>query len=155
MRNVVHRLTQAASSAALLLAVGCSSSTGPGSNGSAPMSASVDGAAWSASSTSATFNNGILAMAGVNPQSGTIALGVIASAPGTSAIGLALPGNASFTNGGTSWEAAISGGSGSITITSLTTTEAKGTFQITAAPVTGTGATGSKVVTQGTFDVTF
>ena len=46
------------------------------------------------------------------------------------------------------------GGTGSITLTTLTSNRAAGTFTFTAKPLAG-GATGDKVVTQGAFDVTF
>jgi hypothetical protein len=42
-----------------------------------------------------------------------------------------------------------------VTITSLTSTSAAGTFTLTLAPTAGTGATGNKVITNGVFNVTF
>ncbi len=158
MTTIFHRsiASRAFAVAGLIFATACgSSSTGPAANGSAPMTAKIDGTAWSAPSASGSYGNGILAFAGANLQLGTIGVGVIASGPGTYAIGVGGPGNASVSIGGQAWSAAITGGSGSVTITSLTSTGAQGTFQFTAVPATGTGASGNKVVTEGTFDVTF
>jgi hypothetical protein len=49
------------------------------------------------------------------------------------------------------------GGSGTLTIATLTAAGATGTFAFTAVPpqAGGAGATGTKVVTNGTFNVTF
>jgi hypothetical protein len=51
-----------------------------------------------------------------------------------------------------SWGAAGTTGSGSVTVTTLTSTHAGGTFAFTLVPVFG--ATGSRVVTGGAFNVT-
>ena len=52
---------------------------------------------------------------------------------------------------GQSWEL----GSGSVTVTTLTATGASGTFFFTLVPITITGATGNRSVTEGVFNVTF
>lgn len=51
--------------------------------------------------------------------------------------------------------AAGSGGSGSITLSTLTSTGASGTFSFTATASTTTGAAGTKSVTNGKFNVKF
>lgn len=53
------------------------------------------------------------------------------------------------------WLASIAGGSGSITVTSITATGASGTFSGTLLPQPGSGATGNKVIERGEFTVTF
>ncbi|MEQ1868733.1 MAG: hypothetical protein ABL961_01775 [Vicinamibacterales bacterium] len=52
------------------------------------------------------------------------------------------------------WNANVTGGSGSITLTSVSTTAASGSYSITLVPQAGTGAVGDRAVS-GTFNVTF
>lgn len=135
---------------------GCGSDpAGPGlDNGS--MSARIDGSAFNASvAIVATYSSGILAIAGTDGQGRTIGLGSQVTAPGTYTVSAANPTNFSVTTGSAGWQAAINLGSGTLTVTSISATGAKGTFQFTAGPLAGTGATGNKVVTEGAFDVTF
>ncbi len=123
-------------------------------NGS--MSARVDGASWSASTAiAATYTNGVLGIAGTDGSGRSVGFGALATAPGTFTIGATSPANALVNEAGKAWQAAQSIGSGTITITAISATGAAGTFQFTAAPVSGTGATGNRVVTEGVFDVTF
>jgi hypothetical protein len=44
---------------------------------------------------------------------------------------------------------------GTITVTALTSSSASGTFSLTLQPLTATGATAPKTVTNGVFDVKF
>jgi hypothetical protein len=61
-----------------------------------------------------------------------------------------------FVNEGTAtWEAAITGGTGSITIDTITATRVVGSFQYTAVPVSSSTATGSVTVTNGKFALSF
>jgi Bacterial Ig-like domain (group 2) len=53
------------------------------------------------------------------------------------------------------WSAGPLGGSGTITLSTLTPTSASGTFSFTMVPLQGTTATGTKTVTNGVFNVTF
>lgn len=50
------------------------------------------------------------------------------------------------------WTSTLPGGSGSVTITELTATRARGTFEFTLVP-SDAGAVGNRVVTDGEFDV--
>ena len=52
------------------------------------------------------------------------------------------------------WTSIGAGSSGTITLTTLTTTGASGTFSFNLLPL-GAPATGTKVVTNGVFNVTF
>ena len=56
---------------------------------------------------------------------------------------------------GRSWHALSTVGNGTVTLTSISATGAAGTFAFTAPAVASSGATGSKVVTNGSFDVKF
>ncbi len=122
-------------------------------NGS--MTAKIDGTSFSAAAVSATYTSGILGLGGTDSQGRTIGIGGQVPGPGTYPVGVTSPANFSVTIGGAGWQAAITLGSGSFTVTSISATGAKGTFQFTAGPVPGTAATGNKVVTAGAFDVTF
>lgn len=136
--------------------VGCGSDpAGPGlANGS--FSAKIDGSAFRATvAIAATYSGGVLAVAGSDGQGRTIGFAGQVAAPGTFTVGPTSPTNFSLVTGSAGWQAAITLGSGSLTVTSISATGAKGTFQFTAGPLAGTGATGNKVVTEGEFDVTF
>jgi FRG domain len=59
------------------------------------------------------------------------------------------------TTGAMQWVADPFEGSGTVTLTRVTSTAATGTFLLTLVPLAGTGASGNKVVTNGVFNVTF
>ena len=145
-----------AGAVALVLAMGgCSTQpTAPQpTNGS--MTARIDGTNFTATAIAATYTNGILGLGGTDSQGRTIGIGGQVPGPGTFTVGVTSPANFSVTIAGAGWQAAISLGSGSFTVTSISAAGAKGTFQFTAGPVPGTAATGNKVVTAGGFDVQF
>ena len=145
----------------LVLTAACSSGdsvTGPDLTlPSGSMSARIDGTAWQATAAlSVAYAGGVLAFAGSDASQTTVGVGLIPTGPGTCAIGPNQPTNANVTTGAIgSWGATSGQGSGSITLTSFTQNSAKGTFEFTAPAVPNTGATGTKVVTLGTFDVKF
>jgi hypothetical protein len=134
-------------------------------NSGSPFSATIDGQAWSV--TGATAVTAIQ----FAPQSGGYMIiatgtGVIASISltlnfivktGTYPLGVdgaTVPGGFAGVTVGTGgvWLTPFSGAAGSITITTLTTTRIAGTFSFTTTGSSG-GATGTKVVTQGRFDL--
>jgi len=80
-----------------------------------------------------------------------------AAAVGTTSIGGLSPTNAllAVTPGTATWQANITGGSGSVTIDTITATTATGRFSFVMIPVPGSGATGNKTVANGAFNVTF
>jgi hypothetical protein len=51
------------------------------------------------------------------------------------------------------WTTAVQNGTGTLTLTTLTATRAVGTFAFNMQAAPGTGATGNKLVTFGTFDI--
>lgn len=141
--------------AAVGLLVGCGSSpTAPAPTNGA-ITATVDGGSFSAVTVAGTYTGGIMGLGGTDSQGRTIGIGGQIPGPGTYPIGPTSPANFSLTIGTASWQAAITLGSGSLTVTSISAAGAKGTFQFTAGPVPGTTASGNKVVTQGAFDVKF
>lgn len=140
-------------------------SAGPSGTGGGPtvgrgtITAQIDGATFTGVATTAANQSGIFAAAASN-NGGTITLGFGALATvGTTSIGVRSPTNANMVviSGGSvqSWAASTSGGTGTLTISSMTATGATGTFSFTMVPVPGSGASGTKSVTNGTFTVTF
>lgn len=141
-------------------ACGESSSTGPEEEPElegGSMSARIDGTAWSATAAMAvSYTGGILAFAGSDASSITVGVGLIPDGTGTYTIGPSQTTNANLSMGTpASWGATGFMGSGSVTLASISENRATGTFLFTAEPVPGTGATGSRVVTEGKFDVNF
>ncbi len=152
--------------AGILMVAGCSSnsSTGPdGNTGGATgtLTATVNGAPFSATfHTTATVTNNIVVVQGEEQAGGaytynliTIAIGNF-SAPGTFslALGNANGANALWTAGTADWSTALTGGTGTITVTAYNATHIAGTFSFTA--VSSAGAD-NVVVTNGKFDVPF
>jgi hypothetical protein len=155
---------------ALLASVACSgsstSATSPTNTGGVPvtplhgtMTASIDGSSWTAVAiNTATYTNGLLSIGGADGSNPirSIALALTVAGPGTFAMGtLPSAANAVLSIGiGPTWTANVGGGSGTITITAISSTGTSGTFFFTAVPAAG-GATGTHTVTSGTFNITF
>jgi hypothetical protein len=159
--------------AAAFLVARCSSSTSPSSPGSCgtvstahgTISGQLDGAAWSGTVTallnaslhevSITGTDGCspahsitfaLLPGGLNGplQTGTFNVN---DATGLNSILSIGPINLFVAN--------VTGGSGKVTFTTLTTTAAVGTFQFSYVPSAASGASGTHTVTNGVFNVTF
>src|SRR5688572_30410307 len=144
----------------LLLAVGCGGDdddpldVNPNDNGS--MTARVDGAAFTATTVAASFSNGILAISGVQVSpSQALTFGLAATAPGTFTVAATSPVNGIYAVGNATWLASGNVGSGQVIVTTLSSTRAVGTFNFVLAPNTPSGATGTRTITQGAFDVRF
>ncbi len=124
------------------------------------MSATIGGTRWDASATLlATQQIGIVAVAGADAFSNytTVSFAVPATV-GTYQVGLLTVANASVdfntTTGDSKWTSILAGSSGTVTLATLTATGATGTFSFSLVPL-GAPATGTKVVTNGVFNVTF
>lgn len=139
-----------------------------GSTGSSQMTATINGQAFSVTGVSAVFaaqldaNSGSYLLSGVETASTfrsiTFTLSGI-SGPGTYPLGVdgvSVAGGAGSVsvNATNVWNTGLSGASGTITITSLTTTRIAGTFAF-SANAAGGSATGSQSVTNGSFDAGF
>lgn len=145
---------------------------GGGGGSGTHLTANLDGIAWAAS-TAAGGTTGVL----VSPNDGRYLLGgtdVINGGPSTTlglifgpidtlgtyplgVDGVTIAGGMGTVTEGTgakTWSTPLDGVSGTITITSITTTRIAGSFSYTAAGLTG-GATGNRVVTSGDFDLPF
>lgn len=153
--------TAAVSTLALLLALGCSSDDpydpGGGNPNQSSMSGTIDGAAWTATiinaarSGSATIT---VSVSGRDAQNRQIDLTLVgATGTGTFSVGSGQPLSATFQFGDQAWAGHLSGASGSITLTTLTSTHMVGSYNITLVPLTSS-ATGNRVIV-GTFTAHF
>jgi hypothetical protein len=158
----------------LLTAAACGSSTTPstggsgvvsgcsGAHASGSMTAQINGTAWTAVCISASsFTGNVLSLGGSdNATNATvaqiIAMATTATGPGTFPIG-PLPitngANGLLTINAQIWSASATQGSGTITITTLNSTGTSGTFSFNLVAVPP--ATGTKTITNGTFNITF
>ena len=132
----------------------------PGPSGASSLTFKVDGSNAAASSVTAGFANGILSIGGTDSSRSTtlsFALTPTAAGTGTYTLGALSAANAQVLigNPAAGWQAAVGIGSGSITVNSLTPTGASGTFSFTLVAVPGSGAAGTKTITEGAFNVTF
>jgi hypothetical protein len=143
--------------AVVLAAIGCGDSNpvGPGTSGNT-MTANVDGQAWSAvpAIIQVVRNQGIIAIGGASTQAIGIGIAFPDQGPGTYTIGPTAVTNANVVDGSDTWIAGSTNGSGSIVVTTLTSTNVAGTFSFTAA-ATGGATPATRQVTSGAFDVEF
>ena len=144
----------------LVTALGCGGdNTGPNGQTDGDMTARIDGSSWSSVAAFVTRNatnaGNIVAVSGADTHSIALAFAFVDAGVGTYTIDGTTPTNAVLTDGGKGWVASAVGGSGTLTVTTLDATHIVGTFAFSMAPSDGTGATGTKSITQGTFDVKF
>jgi hypothetical protein len=161
--------------AATLTALGCGGGddngnpTGPQACGATngTMTAQINGASWCAAGTITVSRqqNNYIGVAGTGFSGNTAYAFVIsignATGPGTHSFTIAAGSDGSSliigssTTGGSAagWGTSFGGGSGSVTITTLTATRIAGTFTATAVPSSGSAS--NLVITSGQFDVTY
>src|SRR5689334_4353424 len=136
-----------------------------GGDGTTKMTATIDGKAWNGSIGASAIQvdpvGGRYIVTGfeVGTSSSVVLTFGDIPGPGTYPLGVdnvtVAGGFAGVTNlNGQTWLTPFSGAAGTITITSLTTKRVAGTFSFTASSPSG-GATGSRAVTTGVFDVPF
>jgi hypothetical protein len=154
-----------------LLILGCGGNSGTPTSPTTPNTPSTpstggsltfkaDGASVVATSITAGYANGILSIGGTDSaRSTTLSFALTPTAAGTGVytLGPISAANAQILigNPAAGWQAAVGIGSGTITISSLTSTGASGTFSFSLVAVPGSGATGTKTITEGAFNVTF
>jgi hypothetical protein len=136
---------------------GTNNTGGSNNGGSGPMSATVNGASWSAPTPAAVVSQSVLSVAGIDLNRGiTISFAIPATGPGTysTAFNNTNGGIAIISNGATgqTWATYQQGGTGSVVVTTLQAHRVVGTFAFTAVLSSGTGTI---TVTNGKFDVTF
>jgi len=117
----------------------------------------LDGVQHAASRVAATYSGAILAVTATEAaQQTTLGFTLTGTAAATYRIGPLTTTNATLQVGdpARAWRAGSSVGSGSVTLTMLTPLLAVGTFTFSMEPVAGSGATGTRLVTDGVFNVT-
>jgi hypothetical protein len=130
----------------------------PGAGGvNGTISALVDGAAWrGAVSARATMTAGLLSLTGQDADTRLITI-VVPARVGTwtLAFGNTDGSNALMNLGGQQWFTALPGGTGSVTVTAISSTRATGTFTLTMQPAQTNSAPRVSQITGGVFDLAF
>ena len=142
---------------AFAMVMACGDDGGNPPIGAGSMSASIDGTAFSGTlAVTASRSGTTLSIAALGSNSRQLSLNLVdVAATGNIAIGAGSASMAQYSSGAQAWVSNVAGGSGTVVVTTLTSTRLAGTFSFTAVPSTTTGATGNKAVTSGAFDVTF
>ncbi len=160
-RNVRPLALLGAAGTVVLCACGGGNGTTGTNGGGSPLSATVAGTAYEFSTEAhGSFGANALVIAGYDAGQahwlGITVTGV--TGPGTYSLASSDGGVAEFeslTQGSAQWVTGYNGGTGSVTINSVSATGASGTFSFTGAASPGTPATGTISVTNGKFNVTF
>lgn len=165
-----HLLALALCATATTFLAGCGGDGGDGgtgpTGGSKSMQASVQGVQWTANplAISAVWSGTALTLAGSDLKSGT-STQVNITLPNVTGTGV-FQLNPNFagqvalltiTTGTTPsvWTTALSPGTGTISLSTLTNERVAGTFSFTAQASPGTAATSQRTVSSGTFDIAF
>lgn len=162
----MKRIPTVIASLALVLASACgggsdSNPTAPGGNttvaGDGNVTMSINGVAWRSSKGGdhVTKSGQFYGISAVNvPYALVLGIGNV-TGPGTFSLNLATGNGSSaiISNSVGGWGTAFSGGSGTVTITTLTATRIAGTFSFDAVPGSGSAA-GTMQVRNGVFDLT-
>lgn len=141
-----------ASTMILVILVAACSGDDPTGLADFTLSATIDGTPWTATYANAVPSGSVIGV-GAGDMAG-IAMGFAFGAGGTGTYSIG-PGelyNANYTVDGVAWAATPFQGSGSITVTSLTSSRVAGTFQFEGASVGQTPET-TVSVTNGRFDL--
>ncbi len=154
-----HTLLSSVLFAALATLAGCGGEDGddmmgPGL-GTGSMSMTLDGQAWTAVAANVDNSNGIIVTAASNASGVAMGFAFLDNGPGTYTIGPGQVTNANHsTQGGNLWLASGSQGSGTLVVTTLTSTRVAGTFAFEmVAFAQETPPTRS--ITNGVFDIEF
>ena len=166
----MHGTSNRVASVALIALMAITSACGGGGDGGptgtngtgagdGAISATINGTAWRSlkASDKASRSGTIYAVVGLNLPY-TLSLGIAGlTGPGTVNLNVSAGGNGSsaiIANSVGGWGTAFNGGSGTITVTTLTANRIVGTFSFDAPAGSG-AATGTLQVRNGKFDVTF
>jgi hypothetical protein len=121
------------------------------------MSAKIDGTSWQAELALFATDTGQFFAVGASGSGRTLGFAALKQ-QGTQQVSDGAGTNANYSetaSPGASWVSTPGTGVGSVTVTSINETGAKGTFSFQVAPLPNTSATGTKSITEGRFDVTF
>lgn len=131
-------------------------------NNRGTMTATIDGQSFSGSAaTGASYSGNVLGFGAVQASGNNSTLVVFVlnnvTGPGTYSLAAAANGivTVTETSGTTtrSWNSSLTGGTGQVVITQLSGGRAVGTFTFSAPAATQSGATGTKVATNGQFNI--
>jgi hypothetical protein len=146
----------------ITLAAGCGSDDpagpgGPGGNNLAngSFSARIDGAAFEPTAAAVVASSGLISIGAGNPSGQTLGFAWLDEGTGTYAIGATSATVGTHTFSGNTWSASSAQGSGSIVVTTTTANRVAGTFSFVLEADAGSGATGTRTITEGSFDLTF
>jgi len=120
--------------------------------GTGTMTATIDGQPWEATSIIAVRTNLAATVSGVDSDGVTVRLFFEPGPSDSYPVDENTPNELSVTDGGVTWSASETGGSGTITLSTLTAARGVGTFSFTALVVGGSGAP-QRAVTAGAFDI--
>jgi hypothetical protein len=149
---------------AFAAACGDSGPTEPAGNGKGSITATVDGSAWNGSAIAiATRSTGFIAVGGTAGSQTNITFAFPSDGTGSYTIPNAVGMNFVYSEFSTGrvWQALAMGptaggiGTGTVTVTALTAERVAGTFAFTAPAAANSGATGSRTITNGVFDIRF
>ncbi len=143
------------------LLVGCGTTSNSTGGDNAPITATVNGSAFVGNTDGiATLVAGVLNISAFDADKGReILITLHVNGAGDYSLASASTGIAEYetmtTTSAPQWETGFNGGTGTITVSTLTASGASGTFSFTGQALPGTGATGTVTVTDGKFNVTF
>ena len=157
-RAVDRRILVAALLGLAVASCGGSSTSSPSPNSSPPLSngsfsALINGASFNATAARVVTANGLVSIGGGNASGQTIGFAWLDAGTRTYPIGGATIATHTFM--GNTWSASSAQGSGSITVTTTTANRVAGTFSFVLQADGPSGATGTRNITQGRFDLTF
>ena len=144
-------------------ALSCPATLGAATRAQGTMTASIGGVPWIADCIGvSTAVAGVIGLAGSDLATGlsfqTLGFGTV-RAVGTYTInelsGLNAILSTAFSGSAAIWTASLGIGTGTVIITSLTNNSIAGTFVFTLVPQAGTPASGTKVIANGAFNLTF
>lgn len=138
----------------LLLVVGCSDSSGPNDNTPPPqsvMSATVNGNPWAGATVLAARSGNVVSISGRDLLYREIIISISGvTTAGQFAIGSGSTVSVQYVAGTSVWVGHLVGATGSVDITTLTSTHMTGSFTVVLAPQAATGALGTMTIS-GTF----
>jgi hypothetical protein len=137
-----------------LAACGSNEPTGPAPLANGTYRARIDGAEFNAISAAVIGGvGGLYSLGGGNAAGQTVGFAWLDTGTGTYPIGGATV--ATYTHMGQTWSASSAQGSGSIVVTTTSANRVAGTFSFVLQADAASGATGTRTVTEGSFDLTY
>ena len=121
--------------------------------GTGTMTATIDGQPWAATSIIVVRTALAATVSGVDSNGVTVRVYFEPGASDSYPVDETTPNELSVLDGGVTWSASQTGGSGTINLSTLTAARGVGAFEFTALVVGGSGTPQQRVVTAGAFDI--